>query len=109
MPNIPLVILGEAHTPYKTTKSDFEFTGLDKKDLMKKLKVSEWRPAELRLSEEPELAARELYAQLRELSSARANFIFVRRSAQHTSGLWSAIWNRIEKAASVNLSGREGD
>ncbi|MEK6554548.1 MAG: L-threonylcarbamoyladenylate synthase [Bdellovibrionota bacterium] len=92
MPEIPLVIV-----------DDFEFVGLDKPALMKKLRISEWRPAELRLSDEPEIAARELYSQLRELSSSRANFIFVCYNPKHVSGLWSAIWNRIEKAATINL------
>jgi L-threonylcarbamoyladenylate synthase len=91
MPEIPLVITD--------TKAKF-----DQVALMKELAITEWKPIELKLSPKPEIAARELYAQLRRASESGANLIFVRFNPNHLSGLWSAIWNRIEKAATLNLS-----
>lgn len=57
----------------------------------------------LDLSEDPRLAARELYAKLHGLSSGGVGLIVFGASAAHRSGPWEAVWDRLERAASAVL------
>ncbi len=56
--------------------------------------------AELRLDENPRIAARSLYLRLRECSDSGASFIYVFRKKTQQGGLWEAIWDRLGRAAS---------
>lgn len=57
---------------------------------------------ELVLGDSPLLAARTLYASMRELGEQTgAEAILVRRSSQQRGEAWNAIWNRLERAASA--------
>lgn len=103
MPRVPLIIVDEDQVTYKTTGADFEFVGLDKNKIMKDLNLTNWVPCELRLSDKSVVASRELYSQLRLLSESGANFIFVRRKSSQKNELWTAIWDRLEKAATLNF------
>ncbi len=58
---------------------------------------------ELRLEPAPALAARTLYASMRSLAASGAAFMVVRRDAQRRVGQWDAIWDRLERAASLTL------
>jgi L-threonylcarbamoyladenylate synthase len=60
--------------------------------------------AELRLNDDPSLAARELYSRLRELATSGSKSIFVRRKADQNGGFWDAIWDRLSRAATQDQS-----
>lgn len=60
-------------------------------------------PASLTLNQDPALAARELYARLRELSQGNADHLIFRLEAFHKGGIWDAILDRLRKAASLSL------
>ena len=57
----------------------------------------------LKLHSRPEIAARRLYHDLRALSQDKNALICVQKTGQTTAGLWRAIWDRLEKAASGKL------
>ncbi len=57
---------------------------------------------ELVLSKDPILAARELYAKLRELSK-KGHPIYLDPKKYSNEGLWQSIWERIEKAVTKSL------
>ncbi len=92
MPNIPLVIVNQEEPNLKQQRrdeicKDFEFD-------------RNVRGAELKLDQSPKLAARSLYARMRECSDSGASFIYVLRRKDQTGGLWDAIWDRLQRAAS---------
>lgn len=92
MPNIPLVIVEQEEVSLKqVTKEEIcrDF-GIEKNS----------RGAELRLDANPRLAARALYARMRECTDSGATFIYVLRKQSHAGGLWEAIWDRLARAAS---------
>lgn len=93
MPGIPLMILG-----------DQEIEDPKLKDQVKlKLKLTEFKPIELVLHNDPTIAARELYQNLRRCAETGANVIFVREKAEYQDNLWTAIWDRLKKAASLKV------
>jgi L-threonylcarbamoyladenylate synthase len=94
MPEIPLIITAT------TTDLSSPATVRELKD---KLGTAPSRPAELILDEEPEIAARELYTELRRLSATGADALFVRRSPEKMNGFWDAIWDRLTRAASAEV------
>jgi L-threonylcarbamoyladenylate synthase len=57
---------------------------------------------QVNLPDDPRLAARELYGRMRDLDQS-AKALFIQRQPHQRGGLWTAIWNRVEKAASYNL------
>ena len=95
MPGLPLVIVAEQER-------------LDDPVVLKRIQqslrfpVSKWK--ELSLRDNPIFVARSLYASLRELSSSGADFIVVRRPDLAISGEWDAVWDRIVRAASTDLT-----
>jgi len=96
-PKIPLVIIGE-----RDDVSNPHLLAL----IQQRLKFPVERFQELILRESPFLAARSLYATLRELSESGADFLCVRRLSVASSGEWEAVWDRIQRAASADLSTR---
>jgi L-threonylcarbamoyladenylate synthase len=56
-------------------------------------KYTEWK-----LDENPLIAARKLYSDMREISNQSEGFYCIRSETQN-NGLWDAIWNRLEKAS----------
>lgn len=58
---------------------------------------------ELLLSDDPLMAARELYANMRETAGRKPEFLYVWRRPFHHGGLWAAIWDRLERAASKRI------
>jgi hypothetical protein len=92
MPSIPLVIADQEAGSLKQSVrdqvcDDFQFE-------------RNVRCAELRLDGNPRIAARSLYARLRECSDSGASFIYVLRRSAQSGGLWDAIWDRLIRAAS---------
>lgn len=55
------------------------------------------------LSSEPEIVARTLYSQFRELSKDKHNFIYIPWDEAHNKEEWSAIKNRVFRAATLVL------
>lgn len=53
----------------------------------------------LNLNAKPELVARSLYHDLRELSKNQKTIICVQKTQKQAGGLWDTIWDRLEKAA----------
>jgi L-threonylcarbamoyladenylate synthase len=56
---------------------------------------------ELLLSDSPEIAARQLYAKLREVSEGPEDIIFFKIEPWHSGEKWEAFFDRINKAASL--------
>lgn len=98
MPKIPLVIVKQDEPTglSKGTKAEIEGM-LDKK-------IS--HPIALILDEDPAQAARELYSELRRLASSGADLIYA-QAPQSTEDLWSAIWDRLSRAATLDLRSDE--
>jgi L-threonylcarbamoyladenylate synthase len=98
MPKIPLVIV-------KASASS-GLSRLTLEQIQRDLKLSEVKnPLELKLSDTPSEAARELYSQMRFLCESGADLLYVRATPERSSGgLWDAIWDRLTRAASLNLT-----
>ncbi len=103
MPPIPLVILREPQTA-----AGMPLSVHTRHSITRQLALSEpWQACELVLNDAPSLAARELYSDLRRLAASGASVIYVRATPQQTGhDLWAAIWDRLQRAASLEL--REG-
>ena len=54
----------------------------------------------LPLSSSSQKTAQQLYSQLRQLSQNKHNIIYAQKKSHQKTGLWTAIWNRLEKASS---------
>ena len=92
MPSIPLLIIEQEQTQMKRSTwdqicADFELPPSS-------------RGAELRLDPNPRLAARALYIRMRECVENGAAFIYVLKRKEQTDGMWDAIWDRLQRAAS---------
>ncbi len=100
MPKIPLVMILNP-----VSENSFELSSVQRGHIDRELKISDgdWNPIEMRLPSDANLAARELYSELRRCGESGASLILLHRSADKDSGLWSAIWNRLEKAATLIL------
>jgi L-threonylcarbamoyladenylate synthase len=94
MPATPLVIVDESRT-------DIEADTLSL--LKEKAGICGTNSIELVLPLEPIEAARALYGKLRELSCLGADMITVKRKPWQYGETWVAIWDRLEKAAVLDL------
>jgi L-threonylcarbamoyladenylate synthase len=95
MPSIPLVI----------TSGDEQLSEADRRRIQMELGLATLRaPLELKLSNDAALAARELYSEMRRLSEEGGDLLFVRKTTERSGGLWQAIWDRLGRAASLDLS-----
>jgi len=92
MPNIPLVIVNQEEPQLRQQMRD---------EICKEFELDRnVRGAELKLDQSPKLAARSLYARMRECSDSGASFIYVLRKRAQSGGLWDAIWDRLQRASS---------
>lgn len=89
MPEIPLVAL--------------ENINFDAKQICEALKIPFAEGASLELSSDAVLAARELYSNLRKASEQNKGFIYVIKNQNQSGELWTAIWDRLSKAATLKL------
>jgi L-threonylcarbamoyladenylate synthase len=100
MPKIPLVIVSENEVG--------TLSGATRQSLETELKLSQIvSPVELVLDENPAIAARELYTQMRTLSEVHGtDLLFVKKKKAHSEsgGLWQAIWDRLSRAATLDLA-----
>ncbi len=94
-PKIPLVILASQTDPQaEETRASLE------KSMQRKIS----NPVQLDLNDDPILAARELYHDMRRLSESGADILVVQHSAEKQNGSWEAIWDRLTRAATLDLS-----
>ncbi len=93
MPKIPLMIIAD---------QEIEDPKLRDEALLK-LKLKDFKPIELVLHNDPSIAARELYHNLRRCSESGASLIFVRSRPEYQNNLWTAIWDRLRKASSLEV------
>jgi L-threonylcarbamoyladenylate synthase len=96
MPAIPLVLVAEAEPQGLSSGTRAKLLALG---------LATKKPVELVLSDDPAQAARELYGELRRLGESSADLIYFRRlqTQERTGGLWSAIQDRLGRAASHSL------
>jgi L-threonylcarbamoyladenylate synthase len=97
MPSIPLLVIEQETPQMKRTTwdqicADFELP-------------QNSRGAELRLDPNPRLAARALYIRMRECVENGAAFIYVLKRKEQADGVWEAIWDRLQRAASRVYTG----
>lgn len=92
MPVVPLVIVDEplGETSRARLRADLGFEPV--------------RPGRLALPNDPRIAARMLYAEMRRLCQEGADAIFVARDRIQTGDEWRGIWDRLERAATLDLS-----
>jgi len=90
-PKMPLIIIEES------------FSGNLSQEL-KKLNQSLSSFCELVLNDNPLLAARTLYADLRNLEQENTDCAIVRRTLSMRGGVWDALWDRLGRAATYRLS-----
>jgi L-threonylcarbamoyladenylate synthase len=89
MPTIPLAVVIEEPTQKKLA------------EIAKDLGLPAPKNAkELDLSLDAAQAARRLYSEMRELSESGADFLYAIRSRDKNGGLWTAVWDRLTRAAS---------
>ena len=98
MPTVPLAVILPESLPL-TSESEAELRSL--------LGVPSGRFAILTLSDDPKIAARELYEKLHELSASGASAILcpvpLHRRVNTETELWAAIWDRLSRAAAKIL------
>lgn len=107
MPHKPLVMVEAELDEADILKRAQELIGAlpDKSDgveIVKPLKVETMRA--LILSESPQVAARELYAQLRECAEGDEDILLFRKTEVHTGEDWEAVLERLGKACSCRVS-----
>jgi L-threonylcarbamoyladenylate synthase len=92
MPNIPLVIVSE------------NFQWEQERNLIEtKLNKTFLKPALWTLSPDPSQASRELYQDLRQFSNNGHDLILIKKNIFHDSDDWLGIWNRLNKAKTLEI------
>jgi len=95
MPKIPLVIVGPQNSTGLTTDLRLR--------IQNELALPAHHAVELKLNDDPVIAARELYSEMRSIAESGADCIYVVNRPER-QGMWSAIWDRLSRAASLDLS-----
>ena len=85
-PEVPFYIVNSQKTEKEVQQ--FLFKKFPKKNLKK-----------LKLFPSSQKTAQQLYSQLRSLSQNKKNIIYAQKKTHQKSGLWVAVWNRLEKAS----------
>ncbi len=89
MPAVPLAIVNHDLTDTMLT------------EIARDLKIAKpEKPRELNLTNDATQAARRLYSEMRVLSEAGADFLYVVTSVECQGGIWDAVWDRLWRAAS---------
>lgn len=94
MPKIPLVVV-PAGEPEGISASH-------RLKIQTELGKGAHKAVELVLDDDPAVAARELYSEMRRLAESGADCIYV-RARPDRDGVWSAIWDRLGRAASMEI------
>lgn len=91
-PDVPLILL-DANSPYEMMKNKVMEAGIKREKIMS-----------FKLPSSPELAARIIYAKMRELSKEKPSAIaFYLPTSIHTDENWLGVINRLIKASSFNF------
>lgn len=93
-PQKPLVILPES----------FCWDGPSQEKLLEGIQCAPQDGIEIKLPDSAVLAARDLYRLLREHSERPGKFLIIKRSPKHSEEIWVPIWDRLQRAASLNFS-----
>lgn len=96
MPSVPVAIVNARPTK--------ELLAQIATDL--KMKSVPTQARELDLPDDAASAARRLYARMREVAETGADLLYVIETPERTGGLWSALWDRLTRAASWTPSER---
>ncbi len=97
MPSVPLVLIEQ---DIESSKVKEYLTYEVQKKLHKKILY----PASLDLSEDPSIAARQLYSQLRKTAEQKnVDLIYFIKKPIHNNDLWLAFFDRLQKAASLRI------
>lgn len=108
MPDIPLVLikkpLSEEEIIQATQKALEQMPDVVEEVKIKKPKGKIQKITELKLSDDPTLACRELYAQMRMVATSGADLLFFQVKATHQGERWEGIFDRLNKAASLILT-----
>jgi L-threonylcarbamoyladenylate synthase len=89
MPKVPLIVFAASPTKEQISL------------IKSRLSLGELTASELKLNQDPRIAARELYQQFRSFTPENTSFFFVIRNNYAPGSEWEAIWNRIGKAATL--------
>lgn len=100
-PNVPLIIYSEDCTQQQI--ADDLNTRVEGSDASPPLKRPRKTCLELNLPTEPQLAARVLYNELRTLDEQKPDWIYVKRPSYYQEDDWTAIWDRLQRAATVTV------
>jgi len=92
MPRIPLVVVPESFA-WESERERVE----------SELKRKFSHPVRWQLPEDPALASRILYEDLRSFDQKGFDLILISKSSAHETEEWRGIWNRLEKAQSLTL------
>lgn len=109
MPQIPLVIAPPAMTEGEITRLLNERRhelpmSVEGVTLSLRQPATDYgRGAELILPDDPEMAARTLYSELRRVAESGAEFMYYRAETRRQGERWEAILERLTKAASLSL------
>ncbi len=106
MPKKPLVFLSEGREIDGSIPEIIKLLKLipavvESVNVIQPKKVESW--CELKLSNKPEEAARELYSQLRLVANGSEDIIYFKKEPHHQGEHWEAILDRLGKAATVKI------
>ena len=107
MPEKPLVVLAKPYS-LETLKVELNHRFKELPDevegvrLVKPLKIENIK--EIQLSSDPTLAAREFYQKLREAAASPSDILTIVWPVEKQTGPWTALWDRLHKAASLRIS-----
>lgn len=76
---------------------------VDLNEVCKKLGRTQLTPVYLKLDQEPYVVARNLYNDLRTLSNQEHALIVIEKNKSHEGADWEAIWDRLQRAASLTI------
>jgi L-threonylcarbamoyladenylate synthase len=99
MPKIPLVIVKASEPDGLSAQTRLSLQSA----LSESGPLSIKKAVELVLDSDPAIAARELYGDMRTLAESGADCIYV-RNREGREGIWSAIWDRLDRAATLDIS-----
>jgi L-threonylcarbamoyladenylate synthase len=106
MPSVPLILCLDSKKPEAELKSIIQQRLLELPEQIDEVKIVKpvgtiQKIARMHLSEDPVLAARSFYAQLRELAAQKPDCIVLYKETPHAGERWESLYDRINKAASL--------
>lgn len=106
MPPVPFILCLDPQKPESDLKKLIQARMAELPDVIESVRIIKPRGeiqkiAYLHLSEDPVLAARSFYAQLRTLADDGPDCIVLYKQNNHFSERWESLYDRIEKAASL--------